>query len=54
VLLEVETELLSETELQKVVVERFLADLNLLGSVLESVANDLVVLVRYSVVQFAP
>ena len=53
-LLEVKGELLAETKLQKVVVERFFADLNLLGSVFESVANDLVVLVRDSVVKFAP
>lgn len=53
-LLEVKVELLAEPELEQVVIKRLLADLHLLRSVFQGVADDLVVLIRDAVVKFAP
>lgn len=53
-LLKVEVELFAESQLQKVVVEGFLAHINLLGCVFKSVADDLSFFIRHSIVQLTP
>lgn len=53
-LLEVKIEFLSEPELQEVIIQRFLAYLDLLSGVLKSVSDQFAVFVRNSIVQFPP
>jgi hypothetical protein len=54
VFLEVKVELLSESQLKKVVVQRLLAHIHFLRCVLKRVAHNLPFLVRHTVVQLSP